>query len=474
MGLSQPKNIFFDVSGILLHLSHSNTYTGIQRVLTSVLAELVNTPNIYICWVRRGSNGYSCAKLDGFHRDDLLDLLRLQAAFHLSGGKRGVFPPLRRYARNKRKYYFHSAKLWVSNLIGKERSFIRLGTSSQKWRVWRRGVVEAPILIQKDFFDVAQAGDSVMVIDAFWAVSALANHLKRADERGIKIKQVVHDLIPLTMPTVVPGPAPRLFYENLRESLAYVSEYLAVSQFSAADMRNFLAAHGADHKVTVVPLAQEKLSSPEQGKTTTDSWLKTDHYALLKAVDGFDDVLRSLAGTRYVLTVGTVEARKNHWRLLHAWDLLIKTLPHEQVPRLVIAGRKGWTIDDFERFLDASGYLNGFVTRIEAPSDAELDFLYRHCLFTVMPSLYEGWGLPVGESLSYGRTAVVANNSSLPEVGGDLVHYCDAQSVTSIMEACKDLITQPELLAGLEAKIATANLRQWRDVANDFVAVAAR
>lgn len=474
MDASQPKNIFFDVSGILLHLGHSNTYTGIQRVVTSVLAELVNTPNVYVCWGRRGSRSYSCAKLDGFHRDDLLDPRRLQAAFNLSGGKRGVFPPLRRYANDKRKYRFHFAKLWVSNLIAKESSFTRLGTSIEKWRAWRKGPVQAPIFIQKDFFDIAQAGDSLMMLDTTRKISNIVPQLKEAKARGVKIKDVVHDLIPLVMPEVVPPQAPRFFYDSLYDSLPYVSEYLAISQSAATDMRDFLAAHGADHQVTIVPLAQEKLSLPEHGKTNSESWLKTDRYSLLKAVDGLDDVIRSLAGTRYVLSVGTIEARKNHWRLLHAWDLLIKTLPHEQVPRLVIAGRKGWMIHDFERFLQASGHLNGFVTWLEAPSDAELDFLYRHCLFTVMPSLYEGWGLPVGESLNYGRTAVVANNSSLPEVGGELVHYCDAQSVTSIMEACRELITQPELLAGLEAKIAKADLRQWRDVANDLVSVATR
>ena len=330
MDASQPKNIFFDVSGILLHLGHSNTYTGIQRVVTSVLAELVNTPNIYVCWGRRGSRSYSCAKLDGFHRDDLLDPRRLQAAFHLSGGKRGVFPPLRRYANDKRKYRFHFAKLWVSNLIAKESSFTRLGTSIEKWRAWRKGPEKAPTLTQTDFFDVVRNGDCVIALDATWGVRNLTYHLKRANECGINVKVLIHDLVPLVMPGVAVPQLPRIFYDWLYESIEYTSEYFAISQSTATDMRDFLVAHGADHQVTIVPLAQEKLSLPEHGKTNSGSWLKADRYSLLKAVDGLDDVIRSLAGTRYVLSVGTIEARKNHWRLLHAWDLLIKTFGGSQ------------------------------------------------------------------------------------------------------------------------------------------------
>ena len=473
MDRSSSQNIFFDVSGIIAHLSHATTYTGIQRVVASVLAELTEVPDLYISWARRGTSGYSCAKLSSFERDDFLDPLRLKAALSLSGGKTGVFPPLQRYAKDKKKYRFHLTKLWIANLLKNERPFVKKGTSLQQWQDWHRRVQPQQKFHIESFSSVARKDDHLIVLDAVWTLPSLSKHFIAVRDLGLKITSVVYDLIPLVTPNYAVPQLPRPFYEALVESTKYSSNYAAISDYTADDLRKFLTAHNVSIPVTTVPLAQEKLSFPQKTRSKEkEHWLKTDAYPLMKDLDGVLSEARGIIGSPYVLSVGTVEIRKNGWRLLQAWDLLTKTLPRGQVPRLVIAGRSGWMNQDFERFLEASGHLNGFVTRLEAPSDEELDLLYRHCLFTVMPALYEGWGLPVGESLSYGRTAVVANNSSLPEVGGDMVHYCDATSITSIMEACKDLITDPELRAGYEARIAAADLRQWRDVAEDLLNIA--
>ena len=85
-----------------------------------------------------------------------------------------------------------------------------------------------------------------------------------------------------------------------------------------------------------------------------------------------------------------------------------------------------------------------------------------------MVSTYEGWGLPVGEALSYGKTAVVSNTTSLPEVGMDLVEYCDPLSVDSIADAVRRLIYQLEHREALENKIKSTRLRDWADVARDL------
>ena len=68
------------------------------------------------------------------------------------------------------------------------------------------------------------------------------------------------------------------------------------------------------------------------------------------------------------------------------------------------------------------------------------------------------------------KTAVVADNSSMPEVGGDMVEYCDAHSISSIYEACYKLIADPDHRMALEARIAQTRLRTWDDVADGFIA----
>nr|WP_253285472.1 glycosyltransferase [Ruegeria sp. HKCCD6604] len=194
--------------------------------------------------------------------------------------------------------------------------------------------------------------------------------------------------------------------------------------------------------------------------------IATAAYPGLRELITLDDSLRHVVANPFVLCVGTIEARKNAWRIAMAWKALLDQ-GYVNLPKLVFAGRRGWLRQDFEDLLEATGNVYGYVRVIDGPSDEELDMLYSHCQFSIMASLYEGWGLPVGEALAYGKTAVVANNSSLPEVGEDLVEYCDATEVSSIAEAVKRLMDDDHR-AALEAKITAANLRDWADVARDL------
>jgi hypothetical protein len=144
------------------------------------------------------------------------------------------------------------------------------------------------------------------------------------------------------------------------------------------------------------------------------------------------------------------------------------------MPRLVLAGRAGWLNEDFEKLMAATGNLGGWIRVVHGPTDAELDHLYRNCLFTVCVSLKEGWGLPIGESLGYGKTGVVSGVSSMPEVGGNMVEYCDPRSISSIEAACRRLVAEPDHRAALERRIAEAHLRGWGDVAADLVGAISR
>ena len=98
-------------------------------------------------------------------------------------------------------------------------------------------------------------------------------------------------------------------------------------------------------------------------------------------------------------------------------------------------------------------------------SDATLYQLYERCLFTVFPSFYEGWGLPVGESLWFGKNCIASNASSIPEVGKEFVTYFDPQSLDELKE---------KLVLCLDKKIPEPSvqrneLRVWNQVAIDIL-----
>ena len=110
-------------------------------------------------------------------------------------------------------------------------------------------------------------------------------------------------------------------------------------------------------------------------------------------------------------------------------------MPAEQVPTLVFAGRVGWLVADLMQQLENAEWFGGKIRLIEGPSDGELATLYQDCLFTLFPSHYEGWGLPVTESLAHGVPCLAADRTSLPEAGGRFARYFDPDNLDDAVRA---------------------------------------
>ncbi len=112
------------------------------------------------------------------------------------------------------------------------------------------------------------------------------------------------------------------------------------------------------------------------------------------------------------------------------------------------------------------------VRLLDRPTDRELSSLYSAAAFTVFPSLYEGWGLPVGESLWHGTPCITSNASSLPEVGGPLCDYVDPTSVDSIASAVERFAGDRSYRDRRAKAIRREDLRSWRDFASDVIEAA--
>ena len=150
----------------------------------------------------------------------------------------------------------------------------------------------------------------------------------------------------------------------------------------------------------------------------------------------------------FMLGLSTLQPRKNFPRLVRAFHAARQEaeLPH----MLVIGGKKGWLYDEIfatvrELELESDVVFPGFV------ADDDLPALYSAADFFVYPSLYEGFGLPVLESLACGTPVLTADNSCLPEAGGEGALYVDAESVESIADGIVQLSTKPELRTRLAA-----------------------
>lgn len=177
----------------------------------------------------------------------------------------------------------------------------------------------------------------------------------------------------------------------------------------------------------------------------------------------------SLKRGSYILTVGTIEPRKNLAGLFKSYALLPPALQGKYP--LVVAGALGWNtqgifdILEYLKIKDKVKFL-GFV------SDATLSKLYREAAVFVYPSLYEGFGLPVLEALSFGAPVVTSDISSLPEVAGKAAEFINPQDPNSISRGLQKLLEHKEERERLKklAKIQ-ANKFSWEKAARQTLKV---
>jgi glycosyltransferase involved in cell wall biosynthesis len=140
------------------------------------------------------------------------------------------------------------------------------------------------------------------------------------------------------------------------------------------------------------------------------------------------------------------------------------------VPSLVFIGEVGWGVSELMRELRASGGFGGKIVIRSNVIDAALLEAYRGALFTVYPSLCEGWGLPISESLAQGTPCLSSNATSLPEVGGDLVSYFSPLDVDGAYDRIERMLFDERERAAATARIRMGyRRRNWEECLDDLV-----
>jgi len=159
-----------------------------------------------------------------------------------------------------------------------------------------------------------------------------------------------------------------------------------------------------------------------------------------------DSVRAKLQLTRsYVLSLGTIEPRKNIDRLLAAWSIVRKDLRREF--QLVIAGPLGWASEATTAELLQADHRSpqSDVRYLGYVAEKDLAGLTAGATMLVYPSLYEGFGLPVAQAMASGVAVVTSDTSSLPEVAGEAAVYADPRSVESIQVSIQRVLESEEL-----------------------------
>lgn len=241
--------------------------------------------------------------------------------------------------------------------------------------------------------------------------------------RGQRLVVTVHDLAFQRFPELFPHNWRWLYRAGLRAAAKRADAILVPSQSTADDLVASTSVPAS--RVHVTPLAPSLVASDEDPT----------------------QALERLGVVRpYVLSVGTLEPRKNLVRLVRAYRQVAPDVPH----MLVLAGVPGWRMEALEAEFARPG--PGTMVRTGRVSDEELNVLYRGADVFAYPSLYEGFGLPVVEAMARGVPTLTSNTSSLPQVAGDAALLVDPTDVSEIAEALARLLTETALAEDLRQR----------------------
>ena len=174
---------------------------------------------------------------------------------------------------------------------------------------------------------------------------------------------------------------------------------------------------------------------------------------------------------QYVLSVGSIQPRKNLTRLLQAYSLLRRNSPEVKLPKLVVAGKYAWLFEETLRTIEQLGLSDSVIMTGYVP-EADLPALYSGALCFVYPSYFEGFGLPPLEAMKCGTPVIVGNRTSVPEVVGDAAVLFDPFDVPDIASMIKKVISDNALQATLRTRgLERAKRFDWQRTARETLEV---
>jgi glycosyltransferase involved in cell wall biosynthesis len=318
-----------------------------------------------------------------------------------------------------------------------------------------KGAVGCAHLVPFEFHE----NDSVVLPGAYWLDRDVARRYAELRRRHrLHICAFVYDLIPITHPWCVDQETTRIFRDVLDSIVPNCDRFVAISKHVADEFSAYLkSCHHEQRPILTLPFGWDFPARAVGREAEAETLVRY----------GVDR-------RGFILVVGSLQLRKNHMLIVRAVHNLYPRLKDRMPPILFVGKLASEFLKDE---LAAIGYLDGRIRILSDVSDEELACLYAMCRFTIFPSFVEGWGLPVQESIAFGRPCLASSATSIPEAGLDLATYFDAYNLPEFETLLGHWIENPSEVAAAEARIAehlaTRVLPTWNTSASalvDFVA----
>lgn len=381
---NKKKTIYLDLTGNICFAKYRSNVSGVERVVANLAKSLIETYGDvqFVFYNYDDSNWYSVRGLNAEDFSSLILFSKISKSRHIfqrcSSDLHDAYACKPRYKKLTIFLKYH------------------LDKARYKHRPHRASFENGRVVVEP--FGPAQINSGDIFLNCHWINDATryTPFLDQWKQYGGKIAFFYHDIIPIADPQFVTREAEEVFRTYFNLFSRFADTLITSAAYNKKVFLNYYHnVHNYAYTKPIYPIGLP-VAFCENRKMEGSN---------------VSNYLRWIKAYPFCLTVGSVGERKNHFELLQAWRKFINSKNYNN-ELLVIAGN----FSDFAgRIVEIANSLNGTVICSRDPSDADLQYLYENCAFTLNLSLMEGWGLPVTESLYHEKPTIVLNESSLPE-----------------------------------------------------------
>lgn len=270
--------------------------------------------------------------------------------------------------------------------------------------------------------------------------------LPRLTADGVIVMTMVHDVMPILFPQWFAGRQVEAFSSWVDAHLENSSGFITNSICTARDLQKVADERGIAPAGPIVPIA---LGADFPHDTPSEVDLPAEM-------------------ERFLLVVGTLEPRKNHELVLDAWE----TLAREYTGLgLVMVGKEGWMVEELVQRIRSHDQFGRTLVWLGGIDDAELVWLYRNAFITVVPSLYEGLGVPVMEALHNRSPVISSTGGALPEAGAGLTELVEPDDLEGLVRLLRLHLEDPDHHRQSVEKVRSYQQPTWEDATAQTAAV---
>lgn len=286
--------------------------------------------------------------------------------------------------------------------------------------------------------------DSFFSAGLLWKRLDLSTFARQKRLNGFRFSSIIYDLIPVKFPQFA-------YVPDLGSFRRYFSFLIQLSD-------------------TLMTYSETNIKDVQEYASNNLFLDKTNIERLILGFDDFSDVRNSLhpvdwlSGRKFIIYVSTIERRKNHEVLYRAYKRAVESGFADEVPTLLFVGLVGWgaenVLNDIAKdptLVDSSG--RRLIVPVGSVTQETLNWLYINAHFSVYPSFYEGWGMPVSESIFMGTHVLASDTASLRESGFGLASHIDPNDSRAWLEAIMSYAIKPKVKVSQAPDFPT-----WREM----------